>query len=65
MARKIYNKIPKLWKEQNNNVFKNKLNKFLADKAYYDVEEFLNDIIIDNWFTAQHRLPNYKCQESA
>lgn len=45
MGPKIYNKIPKFWKERDSNIFKNKLNNFLANKAYYNINDFLHDNI--------------------
>lgn len=44
MGPKIYNKLPKDIKESKNlNVFKNQLKKFLIDKCYYSVLDYLND----------------------
>lgn len=45
MAPKIYNKLPKLWREQNLLTLKKTLKEFLVEKAYYTVLEFLNDKI--------------------
>lgn len=43
MAPKMYNKIPKSIKELNLNLFKTKLKKFLNNKCYYNINDFLND----------------------
>lgn len=43
MAPKIYNKIPKIYKSMNNNLFKNKFKNLLIEKCYYSVTDFLND----------------------
>lgn len=44
MALIVYNKIPKSIRDSDDlNIFKNLLYKFLTDKTYYTVKEFLND----------------------
>lgn len=43
MGPKIYNKIPKSFKDLNINSFKKQLKSFLTDKCYYKVNDFLND----------------------
>lgn len=43
MAPVIYNKIPKQWKELPPLKFKKKLRKFLLNKSYYSISEFLNE----------------------
>ena len=43
MAPIVYNKFPNSWKELRSESFKSKVKSFLASKAYYDVNEFLNE----------------------
>ena len=43
----LYNKLPKeLIAEEKHQIFRHKLKKFLLSKAYYNVDEFLNDTIV-------------------
>lgn len=45
MAPKIYNKVPKYIRDVNTmHSFKDKLRKFLRNKAYYNINEYLNDL---------------------
>lgn len=43
MAPLIYNKIPQALKEFQSHLYKAKLKKFLIDKCYYNIHEFLSD----------------------
>ena len=44
MAPKLYNKLPKcIRSEENVSHFKKKLFLFLVEKTYYSIEDFLND----------------------
>lgn len=44
MSKKLFNKLPQVLKNNINNLnFKSSLTKFLLEKNYYDVEEFLHD----------------------
>lgn len=43
MAPKIFNKLPKSWRDLSMSILKNKLRKLLVDKAYYNVADFLMD----------------------
>lgn len=42
MAPKLYNKLPEFIREADMPQFKSKLFKFLTDKAFYSVNEYLN-----------------------
>ena len=43
----LYNKLPKvLIAEEKPQIFRRKLKQFLLSKAYYSVDEFLNDTIV-------------------
>lgn len=41
MEMKLFNKLPKLWKDLENRKFLNLIKTFLIGKAYYSVQEFL------------------------
>lgn len=43
VAPKIYNKLPKLYKNLNIQSFKNKIKMLLISKCYYSLDEFFND----------------------
>ena len=42
MAPIVYNKLPNSWKDLRNDAFKQKLKSFLVEKAYYNINDFLN-----------------------
>lgn len=47
MATTIFNKLPKHVKQiQNINIFKSEIKKLLIDKAYYNISEYLNDVLL-------------------
>lgn len=48
MEMKVFNKIPNDWKEMQHNKFSKLLKCFLTKRAYYSIEEFLNDDISVN-----------------
>lgn len=48
MAPKIYNKLPKCLRLKETATFKAKLQLFLVQQAYYSVEEFMNDLNIND-----------------
>lgn len=44
MGKTLYNKLPNILKDiMKENSFKHKLKRFLMEKMYYSVDEFLND----------------------
>ena len=43
MAPNFFNKLLKNWKQLTDVAFKKKVINFLADKAYYNVNEFLDE----------------------
>lgn len=45
MAPIIYNNIPQAYRELNTNLLKKKMRNLLTDKCYYDINDFLTDII--------------------
>lgn len=44
---KVHNKLPNSYKHLNNKIFKSKIKKFLVEKCYYSLTEYLNDDMLE------------------